>query len=1170
MPHIDPQLLHNPRPHFARANTSPSPSPSPQRAISNESLAVAARASTLAAGSAIKKRHSSYALSQSPPPSPSLHLSTSMLKQQHRHPPPPPLVTTPGASGNPSKSAPRSKPNPRRPSQPVAPAPREEITPWEFYPVPPEYDQLATTLAAPPPTIRPRPSVSTGLVEDVTPWDLYPVPDYHAPLEKSPKSSRSRHTRSGRPNSSSGANKTLADFGIGGRRKSTGSKASSSNPSGPSSPRVKPALSTAIHFTNSKLTVQSSPRAPVSSSSVFNGEPISHTTTQTSTTSSVLPPSPSMPRSPLPSRFLPLKKAPSGSKLGDARPSVTDQKFSTADRTILEELKRNISARESQFVKKGKGTHYDSNGILIGQKHHPYPPSVVPYPRNYGREVLDLDVWETAFCQDICGSVTWHVFQSPPIRALDLGCGTGSWILNAAKVWKDCQFVGLDIVPLHPDLQQIGLPDLAARITWVQANFLEKLPFPDDEFDYVHVKRISLGVPEDKWDSLLEEITRVMKPGGAFELIEEDLFFPGKQIDSDSESEGEDESTKRTSWKPSSATTEEPYRAAHDAQLLVPPRTDDEFSTPTTIGSATLPPIPSRSGSPIPIREAAIAEADEPESDEQTRYTDLSKPSSSTTVSPHVVTPTPSRPSLHVKTNTLFNNTSSEQQQYHRQSRTFMTTGNPKRSVSTLSLPASKGTVSPTTGPNYSGETLHANPLSAGSNTSLPPMPMTPLTPVHDSMQMPPQTTDLLRTLPKPPHNPRDHTILERIYTEMLSARFINMSPLSLLANHLGLHFRDLRTHPPIQFTFPPIPKRYRVFGKPIEGMKPGAQEEPVEIPQCMCDQEAEEEAEESRFLSMQALLQHQSRYVSLDETRPTAFSPSTRTRFGLPNRDMKVAAIRRGSRLPNGELKLDLKTLNLHLSLRTAEILACSEAMWEWTESERHRLKRTADEERKRGREREKGSRSYHVRARNSTSSYESSQSPEAQFKARLLEMCRDEFDELLSNFRLDMQDQFVLGYALEDRMDWGISLCIPPPDRVIFDSATESWRRWELQERQSAQAAYKVRAMSTGNLSTASSPLATRAPGGGFGGGGGCGSSGCLGGPPSDEDRMTVRGGGGGENPYKRAGGGGGYQASSNESLVGRQNGQRTRATSRATVVPPTRRLSRALRVFVGWKPQ
>ncbi|KAG1772422.1 hypothetical protein EDD22DRAFT_739737, partial [Suillus occidentalis] len=75
-----------------------------------------------------------------------------------------------------------------------------------------------------------------------------------------------------------------------------------------------------------------------------------------------------------------------------------------------------------------------------------------------------------------------------------------------------------DIVSLHPNLARLCRDkDLVRRISWVQGNFLEGLPFPNDSFDFVHVKRIARGVPEDKWDDLFEEITRVMKPGAAFE-----------------------------------------------------------------------------------------------------------------------------------------------------------------------------------------------------------------------------------------------------------------------------------------------------------------------------------------------------------------------------------------------------------------------------------------------------------------------------------------------------------------------------------------------------------------------------------------------------------------------------------------------------------------------------
>lgn len=41
----------------------------------------------------------------------------------------------------------------------------------------------------------------------------------------------------------------------------------------------------------------------------------------------------------------------------------------------------------------------------------------------------------------------------------------------------------------------------------------------------------------------------------------------------------------------------------------------------------------------------------------------------------------------------------------------------------------------------------------------------------------------------KAPLNPRDHTILETIYAEMLASRFINTNPLSIIQNYLEYHF---------------------------------------------------------------------------------------------------------------------------------------------------------------------------------------------------------------------------------------------------------------------------------------------------------------------------------------------------------------------------------------------
>ena len=147
---------------------------------------------------------------------------------------------------------------------------------------------------------------------------------------------------------------------------------------------------------------------------------------------------------------------------------------------------------------------------------------------------------------------------------------------------------------------------------------------------------------------------------------------------------------------------------------------------------------------------------------------------------------------------------------------------------------------------------------------------------------------------------------------------------------------------------------------------------------------------ERPKVLSMQSLLQNESRYVSLDETRPTAFSPSSRVAFPESTRDLKVAAIKRGSRLPNAQLHLNLKSLNLHLTLRTEEVLACSESMWEWVLEEQKKITPNSSEERNRL-----------MRTQASMISSESGRGYET-FRDRIADMMREEFDDLLNNFRL------------------------------------------------------------------------------------------------------------------------------------------------------------------------
>ncbi|GLB43494.1 putative ubiE/COQ5 methyltransferase family protein [Lyophyllum shimeji] len=109
-----------------------------------------------------------------------------------------------------------------------------------------------------------------------------------------------------------------------------------------------------------------------------------------------------------------------------------------------------------------------------------------------------------------------------PFYVLDLGCGSGHWILEAATYWNQSSITGLDMVDiLIPEARNHD------NIHFVQGNFLRcPWPFPDKSFDLVRMANLSLCIPYDKWEPLLAEVHRVLTIDGRLELIDDQIFFP--------------------------------------------------------------------------------------------------------------------------------------------------------------------------------------------------------------------------------------------------------------------------------------------------------------------------------------------------------------------------------------------------------------------------------------------------------------------------------------------------------------------------------------------------------------------------------------------------------------------------------------------------------------------
>jgi len=111
-----------------------------------------------------------------------------------------------------------------------------------------------------------------------------------------------------------------------------------------------------------------------------------------------------------------------------------------------------------------------------------------------------------------------------PKDILDVGTGTGRWALEMAARFPDANVVGTDVTASTTAEIGFGLTDIPRNYMFLPANVLERLPFADNSFDYVHMRLLFLAIPADRWQSVINELVRVTRPRGWVELLEASTF----------------------------------------------------------------------------------------------------------------------------------------------------------------------------------------------------------------------------------------------------------------------------------------------------------------------------------------------------------------------------------------------------------------------------------------------------------------------------------------------------------------------------------------------------------------------------------------------------------------------------------------------------------------------
>lgn len=140
-------------------------------------------------------------------------------------------------------------------------------------------------------------------------------------------------------------------------------------------------------------------------------------------------------------------------------------------------------------------------------------------------EIARLQIEDGLFTSSMGGPLSEQTDPAMWRAVLDIGCGIGDWSIELARQYPLLVPVGIDI---NRDVIEIAQTRAEAsqgkgRATFLAMDALEPLGFANQSFDLVNMRLGSTFVRIWDWSALLNEILRVLRPGGIVRFTEAEL-----------------------------------------------------------------------------------------------------------------------------------------------------------------------------------------------------------------------------------------------------------------------------------------------------------------------------------------------------------------------------------------------------------------------------------------------------------------------------------------------------------------------------------------------------------------------------------------------------------------------------------------------------------------------